>query len=131
MQNGKNISFGLDCINSISLIFNLGFFKLGQLLNFSNSPIINAYSILDFILKMVLNEIVDIDALQNTTNKAIKERKTRIRILYVLVQRFYYNRSLESIAKDIGVNRERVRQIQEKGIRMLKHPKHGLFEDRL
>ena len=65
------------------------------------------------------------------TNETIKERKTRIRILYVLVQRFYYNRSLESIAKDIGVNRERVRQIQEKGLRLLKHPRHGLFEDKL
>lgn len=65
------------------------------------------------------------------TNETIKERKTRIRILYVLIQRFYHNRSLESIAQDIGVNRERVRQLQQKGLALLKHPRHGLFEDRL
>lgn len=55
-----------------------------------------------------------------------KDRKIRLRILYVLVNRFFYNRTLEAIGNDLGVSPERVRQAEARGLRYLKHPKHGL-----
>ena len=55
-----------------------------------------------------------------------KNRETRIKILYVLIQRYWYNRTLDSISKDLGTRREWIRQLEARGFRYLKHPKHNL-----
>jgi RNA polymerase sigma factor (sigma-70 family) len=41
----------------------------------------------------------------------------------VLKDRFYEDKTLEQMAKEMGVTKERVRQIEQKALRMLRHPK--------
>lgn len=43
----------------------------------------------------------------------------------VLRARFFRAQTLEAVAAELGVNKERVRQIEAKGLRMLRHPKNN------
>lgn len=45
---------------------------------------------------------------------------------YVVRRRFFEEDTLEDIAYDMGVQRERIRQIEGKALRKLKHPSRGL-----
>ena len=59
----------------------------------------------------------------NTEDKALNSKNARV--IYILEQRFGINgdpRTLESIAKQFGLSRERVRQIEAKALQKLKHP---------
>lgn len=60
-------------------------------------------------------------------DKSIKTRLSRIRTVWVLKQRFWHNKTLREIGDEMGVTPERVRQYEAKGLRILKHPKHGLY----
>ena len=61
-----------------------------------------------------------------TSDATFKNRLTRIRTLWVIKQRFWHNRSYRDIGRELGLSQERVRQIEAKGLRFLKHPMHGL-----
>ena len=45
---------------------------------------------------------------------------------YVVRRRFFEDDTLDDIAADMGVQRERIRQIEGKALRKLKHPSRGL-----
>ncbi len=45
---------------------------------------------------------------------------------YVVRRRFFEDDTLDDIADDMGVQRERIRQIEGKALRKLKHPSRGL-----
>lgn len=53
-------------------------------------------------------------------------KKDYARNYNVLVQRYVYNCTLEQVAEDLGVTSARVRQIEQRGLRLLKHPKYKL-----
>lgn len=51
-----------------------------------------------------------LDTLSDTQKKVLKDR-------------FYENKTLEQMAKEMGISSERVRQIEHKALRFLRHPK--------
>jgi RNA polymerase sigma factor (sigma-70 family) len=53
-------------------------------------------------------------------------KKDYARAYDVLVQRYVYNCTLQQVADELGVSANRVRQIEQKGLRILKHPKYKL-----
>ena len=61
-----------------------------------------------------------------TSDKSFKNKSTRIRTLWIIKQRFWHNRTYRDIGDELGLSTERVRQIEAKGLRFLKHPRHGL-----
>ena len=49
---------------------------------------------------------------------------------YVLIQRIFNEKTLEKVGKEAGVTRERIRQIEAKGYRKLRHPMYrNAFKD--
>ena len=49
---------------------------------------------------------------------------------YVLIQRIFNEKTLEKVGKEAGVTRERIRQIEAKGYRKLRHPMYrNTFKD--
>lgn len=53
-------------------------------------------------------------------------RYHRIECVYVLVQRICKGRTLKSVAEDLNRSPERIRQMQARTIRYLRHPIYGL-----
>ena len=49
--------------------------------------------------------------------KALTQREQK-----VLEQRFIHDKTLDEVGQEMGVNRERVRQIEKKAIRKMRHP---------
>lgn len=47
------------------------------------------------------------------------------RIAKVLVLRYKFFNTLDAVAKELGVTRERVRQIEQKGLRIMHHPNYS------
>ena len=43
----------------------------------------------------------------------------------VIIKRFYESKTLKAIGVDLGVTQERIRQMQAKALRMLRHPKRA------
>lgn len=81
----------------------------------------------DFVLKSeepMPEEIVERDFLKKTLKEALSTLTPRERT--VIYKRFGFEdgseKTLEDVGKDLGVTRERVRQIEAKALRKLRHP---------
>ena len=55
--------------------------------------------------------------LRNEIERTLTEKER-----FVIIRRFYHGETLECVGKKMGLTRERVRQLENKAIRKLRHP---------
>lgn len=91
---GKKTTLELNHSEIKSLYFPREFESMEDLTNFKRLP-------------NILNEVLD--TLTPRESKVIKKR-------------FFEDKTLEEVAKDLGVTRERIRQTEAKALRKLRHP---------